>query len=449
MNRSRFLLITFLSILVLAGAGGFILFFEGDKPTVNLEETGAFIGKKGRIHYRVADSRSGIQNITVWASQGASKKILHSEDFPRTTYVGQAGPLQQAQEVVFDVKNEGFSDGPMEIGVEATDFSLRNWLRGNKTLAVKQVTVDTVPPRIEIVHNEKYISPGGAGIAIYRIAGTCSEHGVNINRKFYPGFSLGNGEKNGYITYFALPFDAEHIEELGISATDQAGNTSFVPFTTVFKKADQKRDNINVSDGFLSQKIPEFEQYYPEMQGEFIDKYLFANGEVRRDNNRKISELCSTPLPERLWDGHFSRMPGSSRAGFADHRTYFYHGKAVDQQVHLGMDIASTRKAEVRAANKGQVAFTGYLGIYGNMVLVDHGQGVFSLYSHLSQITAKKGDTVDRESVLGLTGTTGMAGGDHLHFSMLVHGTFVTPKEWWDQHWVAVTIDEPVADSKF
>jgi murein DD-endopeptidase MepM/ murein hydrolase activator NlpD len=113
------------------------------------------------------------------------------------------------------------------------------------------------------------------------------------------------------------------------------------------------------------------------------------------------------------------------------------------------MDIASTARAEVRAANRGKVIYGDYLGIYGNMVLVDHGQGVFSLYSHLSQINVVPGDMVDQKTVLGLTGTTGMAGGDHLHFSILVNGVFVTPKEWWDPHWIAVTIEEPITGSKF
>ncbi len=81
--------------------------------------------------------------------------------------------------------------------------------------------------------------------------------------------------------------------------------------------------------------------------------------------------------------------------------------------------------------------------------MIDHGQGVFSLYSHLSQINGAVGDKVDQQTVLGLTGTTGMAGGDHLHFSMLINGMFVTPKEWWDQHWIDVTIEEPITDSKF
>jgi murein DD-endopeptidase MepM/ murein hydrolase activator NlpD len=112
------------------------------------------------------------------------------------------------------------------------------------------------------------------------------------------------------------------------------------------------------------------------------------------------------------------------------------------------MDIASTQRAEVRAASSGLVAFAGYLGIYGNLVLLDHGQGVFSLYSHLSQMNVSAGESVDQKTVVGLTGTTGMAGGDHLHFSILVNGVFVTPKEWWDQNWINVTIEEPIKDLK-
>lgn len=142
-------------------------------------------------------------------------------------------------------------------------------------------------------------------------------------------------------------------------------------------------------------------------------------------------------------------MAGSAKAGFADHRTYFYKGKAIDKQVHLGMDIASTRHVPIKAAGTGIVVFGDYLGIYGNMVLIDHGQGLFSLYSHLSQINVSPGDLLQKGDILGNSGTSGMAGGDHLHFSILVNGIFVTPKEWWDQHWIDITIDDPLVDAKF
>ncbi len=448
-KKSHFLLTSFLFILLLAGAAVFILFFEGEKPVITLQQSSAFLGKNAVVNYTVTDTKSGIQSIFVYGSQGNVRKILYSVSFPRTRYTGTIGPLEHSETVTFDVQKEGFIDGAMTLTVEATDFSLRGWLRGNQAIVSKELTVDTVPPQIQILHSEKYISPGGTGIAMYRLSDKDGRSGVNMNGLFNPGFPLGNGKDDIYISYFGLPFDTEKIDTLTVSATDPAGNKAVVPFTTVLKKADQKRDTINISDGFLDAKIPEFQQHYPEMQGEFIDKYLYANSTVRDKNNSKISDLCNNPLPERLWKDHFARMPGSARAGYADHRTYNYKGQAIDHQVHLGMDIASTTRADVRAANRGKIVFSDYLGIYGNMVLIDHGQGVFSLYSHLSQINVAPGDTVDQKTVIGLTGTTGMAGGDHLHFSMLVNGVFVTPKEWWDQHWVDVTINNPITDTKF
>jgi len=448
-RRSHFLLISFLFILILGGGAAFFLFFEGEIPIIDLQQTGAFIGEKGTITYSVSDAQSGIQTVSVWGRQGDVSKKLYSIAYPRSRFTGAIGPREDRKTINFDVKKEGFLDGAMTITVEATDFSMRRWLKGNRSIATKEVTVDTVSPKIQILHSEKYISPGGTGIAIYHLSEKDCAHGVQMNDIFNQGFPLDSGQDDVFISFFGLPYDTEQIKTMNITATDRAGNKTVMPFAPAFKVANQKRDTINISDGFLNKKIPEFQQYYPEMQGEFVDKYLYANSTVRKQNNKKIRDLCENPQPERLWKGHFLRMPGSSEAGYADHRTYYYKGKAIDQQVHLGMDIASTARADVRAANRGKIIFADYLGIYGNMVLIDHGQGVFSLYSHLSQINVQPGDMVEQKTVLGLTGTTGMAGGDHLHFSMLINGVFVTPKEWWDPNWIEVTIDEPIVASKF
>jgi murein DD-endopeptidase MepM/ murein hydrolase activator NlpD len=81
------------------------------------------------------------------------------------------------------------------------------------------------------------------------------------------------------------------------------------------------------------------------------------------------------------------------------------------------------------------------LGIYGQTVLLDHGLGLFSLSSHLSGIAVAEGDTVGRGQTIGSSGQTGMAGGDHLHFSILVSGEFVNLVEWLDAHWIADNIE--------
>ena len=445
----RFLLIFMLSLISIVAIGSFFLFFEGENPAASFDNTNTDIGQNSTIQYAISDRKSGIRSVTVYGTQGDIKKILHTVTFPRTTYIGQAGPLEQSQSIPFDPKKLGFKDGQLTLTLEAVDFSLQGWLRGNKTLVHKEITVDTIPPRIEILHSEKYIIPGGAGIAIYRLSNDDALHGVIVNGRFNPGFLIGDGREDTFISFFALPFDTEKIDSLNVTARDKAGNTANFPFSTIYKADPKKKDKINVSDGFLNRKIPEFQQYYQEMSGTLIEKYLYTNNTIRKQNNKKISALCENPRKERFWKGRFLRMAGSSRAGFADYRTYYFKGKAIDHQTHLGTDIASTRRAEVKAANQGITIFADYLGIYGNMVMIDHGQGVFSLYSHLSQINTAVGDKVDQQSIIGLTGTTGMAGGDHLHFSMLINGVFVTPKEWWDQHWIDVNIEEPITDSKF
>jgi murein DD-endopeptidase MepM/ murein hydrolase activator NlpD len=444
--------ILFIILGILLGGSGivvFFLFFEGEEPIVNLDQIGDHIGKKGIIRYSVIDTKSGLRNITISGTQDSVTKILHTVTFPRASSTGMIGQSETAETVTFDTKKAGFIDGPMRVTFEATDYSLRGWLQGNKTTINKEMTVDTVPPQLQILQSEKYISPGGAGIAIYRLSDTDCTSGVTINGRFHPGFLVGDGRTDTYIAYFALPYDAQKIENSMVSAVDSAGNETIAPFTTVYKGVTQKTDTITISDSFIGAKIPEFQQYYPEMKGELIDQYLYTNTILRDQNNKKISDLCRNPSPIRLWQGHFQRFAGSPKAGFADHRSYMYGGKLIDNQVHLGVDIASTSRADVRAANKGKVVFADYLGIYGNMVMIDHGQGIFSLYSHLSQINVSPGNEVDKKSVIGLTGTTGMAGGDHLHFSVLVNGVFVMPKEWWDEHWIEVTIEAPLIQSKF
>jgi murein DD-endopeptidase MepM/ murein hydrolase activator NlpD len=82
------------------------------------------------------------------------------------------------------------------------------------------------------------------------------------------------------------------------------------------------------------------------------------------------------------------------------------------------------------------VAFVGDLGIYGNTIIIDHGLGLFTLYSHLSAIDVKPGDAIKKRQIIGKTGDTGLAAGDHLHFGVYLDGVAVLPKEWWDEKWL-------------
>ena len=172
---------------------------------------------------------------------------------------------------------------------------------------------------------------------------------------------------------------------------------------------------------------------------------------IQRQNLSRIvkifKNLANKTTPKLFWQGVFTRLPKSAtRAKFADRRSYHYQGRVVDHQYHMGIDLASTAHSPIPAANSGKVVFADSNGIYGKTVVLDHGFGLFSLYSHLSRINVKVGDMVTKGETLGLSGTTGLAGGDHLHFGMMVHDTFVNPLEWWDGTWIQHNIISKLED---
>jgi murein DD-endopeptidase MepM/ murein hydrolase activator NlpD len=150
--------------------------------------------------------------------------------------------------------------------------------------------------------------------------------------------------------------------------------------------------------------------------------------------------------PKQLWQDTFLRMKNASpMALFGDVRTYLFQGKAIGESVHEGVDLASTEHAPIEAANDGVVVFAGPLGIYGNAVMIDHGFGLFSLYGHQSIINVKMGQPVKKGDVIGNSGISGLAGGDHLHFALIVGSQFVNPQEWWDPHWIADNVTKKIA----
>ena len=416
---------------------------ELEKPTVVLASDVTVLGSKTPLAIAFQDEKSGIREIEASVTQDTKKVMVLDRKNSRKGFLTPGGPRRMEESTVIDVKSLGLIDGPAQLVVTARDFSLWGWLKGNTTTLIHPVEIDAKPPRLSLLDSPLFLKAATAGTVVYQASEPLSAHGVVLNGYFHPGHPLPARGKDVYVALIAVPHDAEAITEANLTGRDLAGNESTVGMKLGYRKARLKTDTITISDDFLTQKVPEFAQHHPEMAGTPIEQFLYVNREVRRKNAAHIVQLCGQSQPERLWDGRFNRMHRSSQsAGFAELRTYLYNGQQMAQEFHLGVDLASLRFSDVEAANRGRVVFADYLGIYGNMVLIDHGLGVFSLYSHLSQLTVKAGDQVEKGARIGKTGMTGMAGGDHLHFSMLVNGIFVDPLEWWDLNWLTVNITD-------
>jgi murein DD-endopeptidase MepM/ murein hydrolase activator NlpD len=234
-------------------------------------------------------------------------------------------------------------------------------------------------------------------------------------------------------------------------AVDEAGNERVMGVSVTFLPVRFPKDTITLTEPFLRRKMPDLA---PQMPGsasleELLQAFLQVNGEGRKGfeaKNREIGRGETSPKP--LWTGAFRQQTNTKVfANFPEERTYQIDGRTVDTQWHLGIDLASNRQSPIEASNAGRVAFVGPNGIYGNMVVLDHGLGLMSLYAHLSDIGVKVGQTVKKGEALGRSGDTGLAGGDHLHFAMLIHGVYTSPIEWWDDHWLKDRIAKPLVDA--
>jgi murein DD-endopeptidase MepM/ murein hydrolase activator NlpD len=113
---------------------------------------------------------------------------------------------------------------------------------------------------------------------------------------------------------------------------------------------------------------------------------------MRKANNKTLTDLRLKTDDHFLWSQPFIRQSHSqAESSFADERSYIYRGNKIDEQVHLGYDLAVTQHVGVEASNDGRVVWAAPLGIYGNCIVVDHGYGLQTIYGHLSRIDAARG----------------------------------------------------------
>jgi len=351
------------------------------------------------------------------------------------------GPATEHDSIEVEVGSETIER--LETGeavIRASAWPASTWLRHPQAQIQELILpVRLTPPAIMLRSRQHYVAQGGAGVVVYTVGDSAVEDGVRVGDWWFPGFPQAGGGAGARFTIFAVPFDLDDPNQLLLEATDDVGNTAMVSFVDQYFPKPFKRDTIEVSDRFMERVVPSIMGNTPgvEDQGNLLDNYLWINRELRRRSAIRLRELGEASRQEFLWDRPFLPMSNAQvMSSFADRRTYLYQGREVDQQDHLGFDLASVRQAEIQASNSGQVILARYFGIYGNAVVIDHGYGLMSLYGHLSSIAVEEGQAVERGQVIGRSGETGLAGGDHLHFTLLVGGQPVNPVEWWDSAWI-------------
>lgn len=423
---------------------------EGTVPAIELNMKAPYIGTSRTVSVTVSDVGSGVRKILMAIIHEDEEEILLQQSFPSAGFFAGGKENTVTVDATISPKTLGLTDGKVVLRVAAWDYSLRKWGKGNQGDLEKQIQIDTRAPSIKMISRFHNLNQGGSGLAVYRLSEECPESGVSVGDHFYPGVGGLFNDPTIHLALFALDYKQGKKTPVVVTAEDRAGNRSTSGIIHHINGRSFRKDAINLSDRFFNAKMPDFEKYFPETAGGSpLELFLKVNSEQRRKDNRHIFQITAQSQKEILWDGAFLRLPGSAnRARFADQRTYFYGGKVIDRQIHMGIDLASTSGADVPAANRGKVVFTGDIGIYGNTVIIDHGIGLFTLYAHLRHIAVTDGQMVEKGEVIGKTGMTGLAGGDHLHYGTIVHQTYVNPVEWWDGSWIKNNVTSKIEDAK-
>lgn len=427
--------------------------FEVKIPQVTVDIPSKYLPKSYEMNLDIKEQGTGLRKVLVTISQNSKEKVLVEKIYPLVAYSGfflGSGVYSDTFKIPVESSKYGMGDGEATITIRISDYSWWGWDNGNTFFIEKKVIIDTKAPEIEVLSKTHNVSRGGAALVIYRITEEGVKSGIQVGDHFYMGYSGMFEQKNIFVSFFALTHLQGPGTEIYVKAEDIAGNIAKRGFYHYIKEKKFRNDTLDISDSFLESVMPQFnlgemEATFDSSDTPLLNKFIYINQKLRPMNTEQILKPVSQTENKMMWEGTFLRLPGAApRAQFADHRTYKYGGKQIDQQFHMGVDLASISHSDVPAANAGRVIGVDNIGIFGKCVLIDHGFGLCSSYAHLSNISVKVGDIVKKGDSIGQTGSTGLAVGDHLHFGMSIANTFINPVEWWDPLWIKNNIDSKI-----
>jgi murein DD-endopeptidase MepM/ murein hydrolase activator NlpD len=448
-NKRSFpaLLIFFLAFIIL-GIGSLSFMRVGGMPVIKIEPAMQAIGRRTPVKIEVSEPKRGLTHVMVELSFDGKSQVIADKRYAYQSAFAFWGQRTEHDTLSIEVGKENVPDLKGQSAViRVTAERAATWLR-HPDPATTDLTlpVRLTPPSLQIISSQTYVAQGGCEAVVYHVGESSVRDGVRSGTWYFPGYALPGGGKQDRFAFFAVPYDQSQ-PDARLEAEDAAGNRAESPFITQFFQKQFKSDTVKLSDEFMNKVVPEILSQSPEIQdsGDLVKNYLTINGDLRRKQNEELKALAQKTRAEFLWKKAFLRMPNSKpMASFGDRRSYEYGDKIIDHQDHLGQDLAVTQQAPIPAANDGVILLAKYFGIYGNAVIIDHGYGLMSLYGHMSSIAVKEGQKVAQGEIIGRTGQTGLAAGDHLHFAILLQGLPVNPIEWWDEHWIQDRIRKKV-----
>jgi len=418
--------------------------FERDLPVITVDNDG-YWNLKSPLEINIEDT-TGIRSYKVSLQSGDETFVLASEQF-----------IQPEMDVSIEAKAPKrayrLKSSEVVITIEATDGSKWNFLGGNTVSTKMTLQIDKKRPFLTTVTNSYAIMRGGSALVIFK-ANDDNLDSLQIETNFGKVFHPQPFYKEGYYASLVAWPVTERSFRATIVAKDLAGNVAKTSVPFRIRDKSYRVSKIKLSDRFLDGKIAQLAEEFEETDGveDRIEKFKIINETVREKNEILIHDITSKVSDQEIKTFNikpFYPLKNAQKvASFGDHRHYYYKGEKVSESYHLGLDLASVKMGKIMTKNPAVVVFSEENGLYGNMLALHHGMGLYTIYGHCSSHNVQAGDQVGSNKHIANTGMSGYAMGDHLHFGVLVQGIEVRPEEWMDKQWIRLNISEVMSNAK-
>lgn len=438
--------ILFFFISVICVCAGFFVYssskFEREKPIIDVPDI-SYWNLKWDIPIKISDN-TGIK----------SYKVTLIKDNKEIVLLSKKGNKEKNIDFILPIPKMSISDkDKLKYRIDVIDDSNFRFFLGNNSSSEFELTIDTKLPSARIIAMSNKITKGGSAAVVF-FAKDENLANISISNGYQSFVAFPFLKENYYVSIIPWSIHNPNFRGL-ITIQDKAGNIKksnigFAKYSKVYRTSNLALKN-NFLDGKIVELIENASEFSLDSFSSRFDMFRYVNETIRnRDEATISSKILNLDLLDSTSDINvFKPLKDAVIVGlYGDHRKYSIEKEPAGESFHLGTDLANTKNAQVSVSNDGVVVLSESLGIYGNAVMIDHGLGISSLYSHLNEIYVSEGDAVKKGDILGRTGVSGLAFGDHLHFGILIQGVFVLSTEWMDSKWLKVNINDVLSDAK-
>ncbi len=414
--------------------------FEGDKPQI-IAPNVIYSSSKKPIEVTLQDNHLLGSYKAFFTHEGQSIMAGSGKFDKDTKKVTISIPVPKKLQ-------EKSNDTKWKLVITAKGKSLWSYIYSDSASKTIDIIDDKNPPSIKVIAMSDTIARGGSALVIFEAKDD------NLKNAYISidgiKFEANSYVKDGYFaTLIAWPFKEKYIK-IYIVATDTAGNKSKKEIRISPIRIKYKSSNVRVSDRFINGIISQISSKYSSMANikNNLKKFKAVNETLRIRNEKTIYKFTKDISKNRLlnWSikSFYPLKHAKQTAGFGTKRYYFYKNgkKIISKSYHLGYDLASVWHAPIISSNSGTVVYAKTNGIYGKMLMINHGFGLYTIYGQCSSLLVNVGDKVTAGEKIARTGKTGLALGDHLYFGVLVHGIEVWPMDWMKKNWIKKNIQK-------